>query len=251
MLEFLWSGASKTGRHVPPFAADCSEESVVAADEDTREEATEGPAIASDVPSAHSRVTKAMASGRQEGIAPPEGALPNPLAPPGGSPEFSDSPQNVQDEVVDAQDASAANEVAPSAGAIPSDLLAIMSSGATFAGGSDCPRPPSGLRRGRRLVKPAAKPESLNAEQRLLLLDTWLRSGLPASDFAALVGVSRHTLYSWKKKFAAEGPGGLLDQPRGARTGSRLPDLTPRTILMLKQANPEWGRERTSALFAL
>src|SRR5207245_10291094 len=112
--------------------------------------------------------------------------------------------------------------VAPSAGAIPSDLLAIMSSGATFAGGSDCPRTPSGLRRGRRLVKPTAKPESLNAEQRLLLLDTWLRSGLPAGDFAALVGVSRHTLYSWEKKFKQQGPERLMMQPRGVTLGIRL-----------------------------
>jgi hypothetical protein len=33
-------------------------------------------------------------------------------------------------------------------------------------------------------------------QQRLLLLDTWNRSGLPAGDFGALVGVSKHTLYS-------------------------------------------------------
>jgi len=33
-----------------------------------------------------------------------------------------------------------------------------------------------------------------------LILDTWQRSGLPGGDFAALVGVSKHTLYAWKKK---------------------------------------------------
>src|SRR5205809_1745660 len=93
----------------------------------------------------------------------------------------------------------------------------------------------------------AAKPEGLTAEQRLLLLDTWLRSGLPAGDFAALVGISKHTLYSWKKKFDREGPGGLMDRPRGSgRRGSQLPELTKRTILMLKQANPEWGCQRIS-----
>jgi hypothetical protein len=53
--------------------------------------------------------------------------------------------------------------------------------------------------RGRRLVQPVAKPEALTAEQRLLLLDTWRRSGLPAGDFASMVGVSKHTLYGWKK----------------------------------------------------
>src|SRR5712692_7511373 len=86
----------------------------------------------------------------------------------------------------------------------------------------------------------------LTAKQRLLLLDTWQRSGLPAGDFAALVGISKHTLYSWKKKFEEEGPGGLVDRPRGGPQGSRLHELTKRTILMLKQQNPDWGCQRIS-----
>jgi hypothetical protein len=73
----------------------------------------------------------------------------------------------------------------------------------------------------------------MTAEQRLLLLDTWLRSGLPAADFAALVGLSKHTLYDWKRKFQAEGPAGLVDRPRGSPPGSRLPEVTRRAILML------------------
>ena len=102
-------------------------------------------------------------------------------------------------------------------------------------------------RRGRRLVhKPDASPGPLTPQQRLLLLDTWKRSGLPAGDFAALVGLSKHTLYDWKRKFEAEGPGGLMDKPRGGPKGSKLPDLTRRTILMLKQANPDWGCQRIS-----
>jgi len=104
-----------------------------------------------------------------------------------------------------------------------------------------------GRRRGRRLVKPEAKPApALTAEQRLLLLDTWQRSGLPAGDFAALIGMSKHTLYLWKKKFDTQGPAGLMDRPKGGPRGSRLPELTKRTILMLTQANPEWGCQRIS-----
>jgi transposase len=100
-------------------------------------------------------------------------------------------------------------------------------------------------RRGRRLVK--KEPSSpLTPEQRLLLLDTWRRSGLPAGDFAALVGISKHTLYAWKKRFDSDGPAGLMDAPRGRARGSRLPDLTKRTILMLKEANPAWGCQRIS-----
>jgi transposase InsO family protein len=104
-----------------------------------------------------------------------------------------------------------------------------------------------GRARGRRLVKKEQVPApALTAEQRLLLLDTWQRSGLPAGDFAALVGVSKHTLYIWKKKFDTLGPAGLMDRPKGGPRGSRLPELTKRTILMLKQANPEWGCQKIS-----
>ena len=70
--------------------------------------------------------------------------------------------------------------------------------------------------RGRRPASAAEPPApSLTAEQRLLLLDTWRRSGLPAGDFAPLVGLSRHTLYEWKRRFEAEGPAGLKDKQRG------------------------------------
>ena len=103
-------------------------------------------------------------------------------------------------------------------------------------------------RRGRQLVKPSQDPgrRVLTPEQRLLVLDSWKRSGLPAGDFAALVGVSKHTLYSWKKRFDALGPAGLMDQPRGGPRGSKLPEVTKRTILMLKENNPEWGCQRIS-----
>src|SRR5208337_5535982 len=70
-----------------------------------------------------------------------------------------------------------------------------------------------GKSKGRRLVKPEESPQpAMTPEQRLLILDTWLRSCLPAGDFAGLVGLSRHTLYGWKKKFDQLSPGGLLDQ---------------------------------------
>jgi transposase InsO family protein len=37
-----------------------------------------------------------------------------------------------------------------------------------------------------------------------------------------------------------------MDPPRGRLGGSRLPELTRRTILMLKQANPNWGCQKIS-----
>jgi transposase InsO family protein len=104
-----------------------------------------------------------------------------------------------------------------------------------------------GQRRGRRLVKPEPTPQpAMTPEQRLLILDTWLRSGLPAGDFATMVGVSKHTLYLWKKKFDEQGPAGLMEPKRGGPKGSRIHELTKRTILMLKQSNPAWGCQRIS-----
>jgi len=96
--------------------------------------------------------------------------------------------------------------------------------------------PPKGSGRQRRVI--------YTPQQRLLLLDTWQRSGLPAGDFAELVMVSKHTLYKWKKLFEKFGPEGLMDQPKGTRKGSRLTEVTKRAILMMKKAHPEWGVER-------
>jgi len=108
-------------------------------------------------------------------------------------------------------------------------------------------KPPT--HRGRRLARPEeVQSQTYNPQQRLMILDCWLRSGLPAKDFATLVGVSKHTLYAWKQRFTQQGPAGLLEFPRGAPEGSRLPDLTKRTILLLKQAHPDWGCERISQM---
>jgi transposase InsO family protein len=102
-------------------------------------------------------------------------------------------------------------------------------------------------KKGQRLVKKSTSPKlKISPEQRLLILDTWRRSGLPAADFSTIVGIPTHTLYSWKKRFEQEGPAGLMDRPRGGRKGSKLPDLTKRTILMLKESNPDWGCQRIS-----
>lgn len=106
----------------------------------------------------------------------------------------------------------------------------------------------TGRHKGRRLVKKEelASPCPITPEQRLLILDTWRRSGLPAGDFASLVGVSTHSLYTWKRRFEEHGPAGLMDRPRGGPRGSRLPEVTRRTILMLKEQNSDWGCQRIS-----
>ncbi len=41
-----------------------------------------------------------------------------------------------------------------------------------------------------------------------------------------------------------------MDRPRGVVKGSKLSDLTRRTILMLKESNPDWGCQRISDMLA-
>jgi transposase InsO family protein len=160
----------------------------------------------------------------------------HPLVPPGGSPEFSDVVR-IEQEQFEAEEQAAPVESPESDvdTSIPDSNDELPFRRPLLAG----------RRPGRRLVKPVEKP-SLSPQQRLLLLDTWRRSGLPAGDFAAMVGLSKHTLYAWKKRFDRDGPAGLMEKPRGGPKGSKLPELTKRSILMLKAANPEWGCQRIS-----
>ncbi len=104
--------------------------------------------------------------------------------------------------------------------------------------------PPKAKRRTARTVKhgPSCASE-FTGEQRLLLLDCWFRSKLPATEFSPLVGVSTATLYAWRRRFEEEGPAGLLGHKRGMR-GSQLPESTKRAILMMKDAHPDWGQDR-------
>jgi len=81
-----------------------------------------------------------------------------------------------------------------------------------------------------------------------LVLDSWLRSKLPAGDFAPLVGLTSHTLYAWKHRFTEFGPAGLDDKPKGRAPGSRLSEATKRAILLLKEEHPDWGQDRIAAV---
>jgi len=103
--------------------------------------------------------------------------------------------------------------------------------------------PAAGKSRQRTLHQPQPR-IAFTAQQRLLILDIWIRSGLPAGDFAPLVGLSAHTLYAWRKRFEEFGPAGLADQQRGSPTGSRINEATRRAILMLKSTHPDWGVQR-------
>ena len=100
-------------------------------------------------------------------------------------------------------------------------------------------------KKGRRTVAAdAPKPRSFTPTQRLLVLDAWERSGLPAKDFAPLVGVSSAALYKWRRRFEEQGPAGLEESPRGGSRGSQLSEPTKRAILLLKKVHPEWGQDR-------
>ena len=120
-------------------------------------------------------------------------------------------------------------------------------------GASESPEPrPRRRRRGRRMVKKAVESgrPQYSGEQRLLILDVWRRSALPAADFAPLVGVSMCSLYKWRKLFEVEGPAALLEPPKRKGRKTAIPEVTRRAIVMLKEANPEWGSQRISDMLA-
>jgi transposase InsO family protein len=95
-------------------------------------------------------------------------------------------------------------------------------------------------------VNPTAPAVEIPPSKRVLILDTFLRSGLSSKEFAPLVGVKPATLSRWKRAFETYGPEGLMDRPRGGPRGSRMNEVTKRTILMLKRQNPEFGCQRIS-----
>lgn len=180
-----------------------------------------------------------------EGLEPERGRSPsggsNPsLAPPDGDGHEHRAASSDHDDAAVPQDQSPVKEAPPAAD--DGEGLQLLPDGPRLFGVG------TRRRKSQALAKPAAAAASgpLTPEQRLLLLDTWQRSGLPGSEFAELVGVSKHTLYKWKKAFEAQGPAGLMDQPRGTKSGSKLPEVTKRSILMLKQAHPDWGCQRIS-----
>ena len=235
MWERLWPGASKVERSRSPGSEEdlAGQPPGAAASAPPREAETSGQADFGGCAGLEGKGEAACDKGQEVGR---EQSLANPLVPPGGWPEFSDVVPSEQVQVEPEEPAAQVEAADSCVDALPRD------------GSDESPfRRPllAGRRPGRRLVKPVAKP-SLSPQQRLLLLDTWRRSGLPAGDFAAMVGLSKHTLYAWKKSFDREGPAGLMEKPRGGPKGSKLPDLTQRTILMLKAANPEWGCQRIS-----
>src|SRR5215470_10716479 len=56
---------------------------------------------------------------------------------------------------------------------------------------------------------------------RILLL---VADGLPISEVAATIGISRRFVYKWVQRFLEQGVEGLADKPgRGAQRGSRQP----------------------------
>lgn len=173
-----------------------------------------------------------------------DGGAQEPPNTPGGSLEFNHDDDSEQDQFAGAAPAAECDD----------DADGVADAEPSVKDWRNSPRLSGGRRRKQRVLSKddtrLPTTESLTPAQRLLLLDTWQRSGLPAGDFAAMVGVSKHTLYAWKRRFDEEGPGGLMERPRGGARGSKLPELTRRTILMLKQANPDWGCQRISDMLA-
>jgi len=81
----------------------------------------------------------------------------------------------------------------------------------------------------------------------LIIVDLALKSDIPLKEFAEFVSIPYSTLLHWKRQYEKHGPEGLMDKPRGPKeSGSRLPEVTKRAIIMIREAHPEYGCERIS-----
>ena len=60
---------------------------------------------------------------------------------------------------------------------------------------------------------PAPTGRTFTPEERLLVLDVWLRSEVSAGRFGELVGISAQSLYPWQRRFEQPGSGALDSYP--------------------------------------
>jgi transposase len=69
--------------------------------------------------------------------------------------------------------------------------------------------------------------------------------GSPVAEVAARYGVSRQSIYSWKRKYEQDGVAGLAEASRRPRTSpSRLAAEIEALICELRRAHPKWGARR-------
>lgn len=104
--------------------------------------------------------------------------------------------------------------------------------------------PPTGSHRALAKKEEAEPAPRITARDKMTILYLWARSGLPATQFAPLVGKTSPTIRAWRRRFLEEGPAGLEEKPRGAPKGSRLPVHTRQAILLMKEEFPDYGVRR-------
>ncbi|MGO4635234.1 helix-turn-helix domain-containing protein [Streptomyces sp. 2RAF24] len=73
-------------------------------------------------------------------------------------------------------------------------------------------------------------------------------AGRPVAEVARRHGVSRQTLYAWRKRYAAHGEGGLADRSRRPHESpARIPPAVEALICSLRERHPGWGAGRLRA----
>ncbi|MHC4931800.1 MAG: DDE-type integrase/transposase/recombinase [Planctomycetota bacterium] len=90
----------------------------------------------------------------------------------------------------------------------------------------------------------SAPPPRITARDKMTILFLWAKSGLPATQFAPLIGKTAATIRAWRRRFLEDGPAGLEEKKREAPKGSRLPLPTRQAILLLKEEFPDYGVRR-------
>ena len=91
--------------------------------------------------------------------------------------------------------------------------------------------------------------ETCAVDQRVALLADWLRNEWTMTELAARYGITRKTAYKWVGRYAADGPGGLVERSRAPVHPGRAIGAAERTaILALRGAHPHWGPRKLAAI---
>ncbi|MCI0670978.1 MAG: DDE-type integrase/transposase/recombinase, partial [Myxococcaceae bacterium] len=89
---------------------------------------------------------------------------------------------------------------------------------------------------------PPAKSTRSTPEQKRAAVEAFARSGRTQAEFAALWGISAHTLAAWTRRYAEQGAKGLEPRPQGGPGRPRtIPEGVREEIAQTKRRYPSFG----------
>jgi transposase InsO family protein len=91
--------------------------------------------------------------------------------------------------------------------------------------------------------------ETCPMDQKIHLVNDWLKKELSVTELSNIYGVSRKTIYKWIRRYSEQGPAALEEQSRMPLTNPRAtpPEIVDR-VIKTKLAHQKWGPKKVIAL---